>query len=67
MCLNDYLRFRLPLSIGTPANTCILISASGVGRDRNAFAHVQVSGAWGGRKDSSVTQDCIWRVWGDIM
>ena len=29
-----------------------------MGRDRNAFAHVQVSGAGGG-KDSSVTQDCI--------
>ena len=30
-----------------------------MGRDRNAFAHVQVSGAGGGGKDSSVTQDCI--------
>ena len=36
------------------------VFASGVGRDRNAFAHVQVSGAGGGGgKDSSVTQDCI--------
>ena len=32
------------------------VFASGVGRDRNAFAHVQVSGAGGGGKDSSVTQ-----------
>ena len=31
-----------------------------MGRDRNALAHVQVSGAGGpGGKDSSVTQDCI--------